>query len=192
MRSFGFRRALPVIQVALFLVLLAPATNPGRLGRLDTPVQQLQEGQIRWDPQFVNGPPPLRFQIAMALNLPAALMATPVILGLAFVAEPVVSQLPEWAAGLLLAPFVAYWWFLVGRWIDRRLGWAPDPHPTQDPAGKLIAQALVVLSLLAFCMSFWYRSPHGDETLRFASPWLLFGSAVFLRRARRPVVDQRT
>lgn len=181
-----------MIQVVLFFVLFAPVPEVEGSGRLDTPVQQLQEGQIGWDPKFFTGPPPLRFRIAMALNFPAALMATPVILGLAFVAEPVVSQLPAWAAGLLLAPFVAYWWFLVGRWIDRRLGWAPDPHPTQDPAGKLIAQSLAVLSLLAFCVCVWFDNHHGNEILRLGSPWLLFGSAVFLRRARRPVVDQRT
>lgn len=181
-----------MIQVAVFLVLFAPDPEVERSGRLRTPVQQLQEGQIGWDPKFVNGPPPLRFQIAAALNLPPLLLATPLLLVLTVVGEPLVNHLPEWAAGVLLAPFVAYWWFLVGRWIDRRLGWAPDPHPTQDPAGKLIAQSLAVLSLLTFCVCVWFDNHHGNKTLRLGSPWLLFGSAVFLRRARRPVVGQRT
>ena len=175
---------LPVVQAAVFVVLMSLAdTQPSQ--RLPRPTP-LQEGQVGWDPVFIHAPPPRPFVIAMALNLPAVLLATPLMLVLAS-ASPVLDRIPEWVFVVLLTPFVAYWWFLVGRWIDRRLGWLPDPHPLSTPEARVIYWMLASAALILFAILAFFRDHHGNDSLRYASPWCVFASAVFFRRARRPV-----
>ena len=84
-------------------------------------VGRLQQRGIA--PGYWDGPPPRSIEIAMALNIPAGIAATPVGLLFEFATggfeHASRATWQEAASYLYIAAFVFGQWFLIGRWYDR-------------------------------------------------------------------------
>ena len=165
MPRIGFRRILPIVQLA---VLLAVAGWSDMHGKAATAAKSAQRAEYEYerakraaaerqgkgagiengeavvigvDLGTIHQPPPLAVDIVLSLNAPA------VIAALLFVVLPatalgVTENDFEWLPGgsdsawlIPIAAFLVFQWYLIGRWYDRRVGLAPQPMPR--PPGRL-------------------------------------------------------
>jgi hypothetical protein len=102
------------------------------------------ERSVYLDPRTWPHVPPKAFQLALALNLPAALAALPV--GLAGNLLPPRYRHP-WMGVALTGLLVPPLWYCVGGWLDRRIGLAPAL--TRKRSSDLSGAGFVFLVLVA-------------------------------------------
>jgi hypothetical protein len=102
-----------------------------------------------WD-----GPPPRSLEIAMALNIPAAIAAIPGGLLLELVTGSFGrARRAEWqdvVGYFYLAVFVFGQWFGIGRWFDRRWGVLYMSSALSRPRGSKIVHAAALIGALFF------------------------------------------
>jgi hypothetical protein len=120
--SIRFRKLLPSFQIVLALLFGSWGLRLRAL-ILNRPFL----GGTLWDStaRFHVWPWPLK--LAIVINLPAVLVGA-ISLTLLNGAG---LHLPEWVSYLLLLPFVALFWFLIGAWIDRNMRENANSHLTK-------------------------------------------------------------
>jgi hypothetical protein len=124
-RRLGFRRILPVAQLALYLLLvfLGAATYqhgmPRQQARLHLAAVQLNPAH----PQIQTAAEPIEWRLATLLNFPA------IGCGAALMSA-IGKQESELYLLLLSLPFIPLLWTLIGRWLDHQLRYRPRPHRT--------------------------------------------------------------
>lgn len=123
LRRIGFRHVLPPVQLLLYCVLILSAYW-GRLGQQPCTFMWSSSRDIllAQEGDTVSFPPPCRepksLLVAGSLNLPAELAG--MILA-ASLAATLHREGDAWSFAIT-APMVVIFWYLVGLWIDRRLG----------------------------------------------------------------------
>lgn len=105
----------------------------------------VQEGAIQWDPRYIDGPPPLGFTVAWAVNLPALVPALLILLPAGILLRQLSSFASDVLAVASVGMFVPLIWYCVGWWIDDRLGRFP-PRLFRLP--KLWQEIVVATGLL--------------------------------------------
>jgi hypothetical protein len=158
-----------------------------------------QRQQQGIEPASWDGPPPRPIEIAIALNIPAAIAALPG--GLLFelatggLDHPSRTGWHEIIGNFYLAAFVFGPWFMIGRWLDRRR----DPLPSSRTRSVLKSSRIILVaalggSLFFVCFGIWHMNLSG-----WTSTWIqgagvtTWGSiaafifALHLRRLFAPV-----
>lgn len=121
LRRLGLRRILPIVQFALYGMLVGPDsiylyevlaenTNP------TWEIVALQEG-VPFRPTHIDRRIPTGVAFSTTLNFPAVVFGAVVVIPF----RPKGTK-AELAHRLATAPFVVFQWYVVGLWIDRRLG----------------------------------------------------------------------
>jgi hypothetical protein len=184
---FAFRRVLPVVQVLLFFWVLVMAHAYWTAIEAEQEIERLAhpppEGRVGWDLRSSwNGKdqiPPL----AILLNLPAFLV---VVLLDGFLP---IESLPRPMKIVLLSAAIAALWYLVGLWLDRRLGLASVsrkiPHRFWRYALLLVLGLL--LSAIGLFLFPYPREPFNWEITDhpgFFLVWLVFAAWVIILQVR--------
>jgi TRAP-type C4-dicarboxylate transport system permease small subunit len=184
---FAFRRLLPIVQVLLFFLILVMAHAYWTVIEAEWEFERLAhpppEGTVYRDLRSSwNGKEQIPL-LAILLSLPAALVVRLVEWLLPF------GTFPKPVKIALFTPAIAVLWYLVGLWLDRRLGLAPVspkiPHRFWRYA-LLIALALLLSAIGLFL--FWHlvdpfawTDPIGSFLLL---AWLVFGAVVIIVQVR--------
>src|SRR5438270_10649876 len=120
LRRLGFRRLLPIVQLAIFIALVTIGMVERRkeFEHNLKPVALQKNVPLELQPELSF---PVAWTIAIVLNVPAAVMG-------ALVAET--AKLGTNLGALICStPFVLILWHFVGRWADRQLGILPMKLP---------------------------------------------------------------
>jgi hypothetical protein len=157
LRRTGFRRLLPVVQLALYIALIWPdwmhlyrASVP-KLTPLVQSVLWQESEEFEFHPIYIDRPTPIRTKLAVLINLPAVL---PVGIALSFLLPSGPrAELVLWSAGL---PCVVFLWYAVGLWIDRRLGFIPSRARRFSRLRLGMWSALYAMSLILVCLLIGY------------------------------------
>jgi hypothetical protein len=116
LRRIGYRRALPILNLLLYLSLVGAAdwdlVQQARLYQ-DVGASRTTDDRTAWDPVYIDTPDPLPKILAESINFPAVLFAL-----------PFGALQRGWRAELLVDSITAFYllllWYAVGRWLDRR------------------------------------------------------------------------
>lgn len=119
LRRIGFRMLLPLLNLILYLALICI----GSAGNIQA---------IAANADFST-----RAKVAFSLNVPA--------LAAAIVVNVVVFHFPASFISWLALPFIPLFWFGVGLWIDRRLGWSRRRIPKRS----FIRDTFLIVTCLA-------------------------------------------
>lgn len=185
----AFRRILPIVQLVLFIALLS--VGKAQEDALSARFEAARAGQaktaggaIAWDLRTLShyyGPVPV--VVCESINLPAILVAG---------ALELLFPEMKWLSYVGAAIAVAGLWYLLGLWLDRRLGLLPPG--TRRPRGSLVRVlawvALIILggfSVIVFAFLLLGETHHGWPTLvaRIAlMVWSAFGAMIFGLRIR--------
>jgi hypothetical protein len=134
MQRRGFRYLLPIVLTALYVSLIHSGCSHEQKyyqaverAKAEVEKQQAIGGREKDEISFYDLPhsPPRGIQLALGINLPAGLTAIPFLL--------LLPRSHPLAAYWVIGVFVPFLWLLVGRWIDRRIGWLP---PKQIKSGS--------------------------------------------------------
>ena len=116
LRRVGYRRALPILNLLLYLALVGAADwNLLQQARLyqEVGASRSTDSETAWDPVYIDTPIPMPKILAESINFPAVLFALPFgALQRGWRAELLVDSV----TALYLLPL----WYAVGRWLDRR------------------------------------------------------------------------
>jgi hypothetical protein len=157
LRRIGFRRLLPVAQLALYIGLIWPEwmyLYQASVPELTPLVQSAlwQEGdELEFHPIYINRPTSVRVKFAILLNLPVVLLVG-IVLSFLLPSGPR-AELAVWSAGL---PCVVFLWYAVGLWIDRRLGFIPSRARRFSRLRLGMWSALYAMSLILVCLLIGY------------------------------------
>jgi hypothetical protein len=175
-RRLGFRRILPLAQLAIFIILVgigAWQVGESHSGARVQPVAW-QEGQnlpdLHPQPQYRM---PAAWLIAIAINVPATMLG-------ALCAE--ILRIGSNIGGLVCSmPFVLLLWQLVGRWLDRQLRFLPFRPPNTATRiacwiGIVFSAALLAIGILAIRS----HSALTPEVLSLAAGWLVWSLLLFV------------
>lgn len=158
MQTIGFRRFLPIF------VLLSVVAMAGLYWadiRAHTPPQR---GPVGWDPVSINpmGMPDTS-GIVMLLIIPPLLPAVLIRIALTYLDETFAMMI-----SLVLATVsIPLFWYLVGRWTDKLLGWLPARNNPSKPTraivglaffGALIGTGVLLYFALAYGTDYRSRS----------------------------------
>jgi hypothetical protein len=165
MGRIGFRRLLPILFVLIHAALL-----------LTSAVQHAAPSDVEPDiyaPLSDMPPPPLTVahKAALVLNLPALFLSIPVVL-----AFPRSSDAETFFASL---PFVPFVWYVVGKWIDRLLGYIPQPRRLRRKWQKFFA----IISAILMCLGIAAATPvnhHRTPDTYWVATALTLWSGLFL------------
>jgi hypothetical protein len=173
-RRLGFRRILPVAQLALYLVLvfLGEATyqhgSPHQQARLHLAAMQLSPAH----PQIQTAAEPIEWRFATLLNFPAISCG-------AVVMTIIGKQESELYLLLLSLPFIPLLWTLIGRWLDYQLRYRPRPQRTWPRVlWCSLGIALAILLLIMFLVSLPKSSVSEGQT--WGALYLVTWSALLL------------
>jgi hypothetical protein len=174
-RKYGFRSVLPVL-LALIQLSLSLRQHPTKA---DSASKSSRE-TVQWEPLTDLPPKPLSadHKAALILNLPALILAAPLTVWL----------FPEHDLYLLYVsvPFVAFLWYAIGRWLDRRCGYVPRRH--------LLPLLLHWLLLLGWGVALTSLTPgfqHRTGDTDWIAACLIFWSCVFGVIDTSAIVDGR-
>jgi hypothetical protein len=172
LQRFGFRALVPTLNLVLFAALVVWGSSP----RL---IAYLQEGGTPFNPidnplQSLLTTPRL---VAIGLNAPAFLISTLIVDALPFphygTAQAILS---------VMCPFILSFWYLAGRWFDRRFGLLPATIPRNKSRLLLIVTAtLIGLVLIWTLYRVWYflnggiAGWHGETPLYAAAEYGMAG-----------------
>lgn len=186
-RRLGYRRILPISQLALYLALVSfgawqlGGIQPKRLQQVSF---QESPGLPDWRPQTNTMPAP--WLLAIAINVPAAM------LGAIFAEMLHIGS--NFTALLCSSPFVLLLWQLFGRWLDRQIGYLPFRPP--GIAARVVSWVGIVFSavLLAIgILAFRSHEALNAEVFALAVGWLAWSFILFLMctlTLRRPRVAE--
>jgi hypothetical protein len=142
LRRIGFRRLLPVVNLAFYLLVVcfSPRSfNQGADGESTKPVRI-----------------PTRVKVVMSLNVP-------VMAPVSLLTEKIAPTFSVTWLSLLLGIFIPIWWYFVGRWFDRRLGWAVRLKPRRTPVRDVLlitSTVVAALPILLFFQTFFLSAAH--------------------------------
>jgi hypothetical protein len=149
LRRIGFRRLLPIANLAVFLSVACFSNcyyDPTSTSDSSKPVRI-----------------PARVKVVMSLDLPA-------IAPVSFLAVVVPRISATWLS-LVSGLFIPILWYYVGRWIDRRLGWAARPKLRRTLVRDILLIATAVVAALSILLFFQtlvlsapYRHAHPSRT----------------------------
>lgn len=173
----GFRHALPILLLLLYVILIAVSGEWQREPLPPEVARQLADMDL-------TPPPPLAMQIAVAVNLPAALPTIPIVLAENWLRGGTSARLDYVVFGL----FVPVLWYFVGRWVDRRVGLATRVTRSPSRIATIGFAFLVVVTIFAAAGLVGGRPQggHGDRMVRFAAfLWAAFAAVVLYVRITR-------
>jgi len=187
-QRFGFRRILPIGQLALFIVLVAiGALQVGHSlshSRARQVAWEQEDDLPDWHPhQQVTMPG--AWLLAIAINVPATMLG-------ALCAE--IFQIGSNLAGLLCSmPFVLLLWYAVGHWLDHQLDILPRGAPGN--AIRIACWVGILFSAVLLAVGFMAVRSHSSlnpEVLSLAAGWLMWSflllvMCVLTLRRRVPV-----
>lgn len=147
----GWRHFLPIVQTLLFCALVwwdFRERYPSRAILCERPAEFVlvqDGGVVKFDPRYIDGPPPRGFTIALALNLPAVVPALLVLLPASMLERDLSSFASDLLAVASIGIFVPFIWYGVGWWIDDRRRRCP---PKLFTLSNLWQGILVTIALL--------------------------------------------
>ena len=160
--KIGFRRLLPVLCVLTHTALLL-FTSAGQY------VTTSSVDSTDYPPISDMPPPPLTAaqKTALVLNLPALFLCIPALL--------------VFSVGSLLTslPFVPLVWYGVGRWLDKLMGYVPQPRQLRRKWRWLFA----ILSAILVCLGIATITPinhHPTLNAYWVAAALILWSGLFL------------
>jgi hypothetical protein len=180
-----YRRTLPVIQLAVYLLLLwfgciYRPTWQSRMRQWAAPRTAVAKDD--WDLEWADGPTSIAEQAAFGINAPAALAAM-------LITAPFDSRLHsgvsrELMEHLTTAFCVPVLWFLIGRRFDRR---PADPACLSLFRKVLTVAGLTVAALVALLMAVLLIAQFGEFVTGrlFILAWALIGARAALTRIRQ-------
>ena len=175
MRAIAFRRVLPPIQVVLFLTLFGLGRAHRRI--YEIPLEAGSVGFACGGESDIPCPHDLD-DAGTAINFPASLFTFP------FFAIPGVDKnLPVQA--LIFSVGVFFFWYLMGRWIDRTVGSLPSAKRIPSLLVRISVWLVLLVCLLFGLLSLyrWFRGgmfvPRHDIMALALFLWCAFG-ATFL------------
>lgn len=180
MRCIAFRRILPIVQLALFVALILVSYEQDRLRRVES------ENTIGWDLEAMG--PLFPMEVCLAINAPAVFVALAPIVVLDLTGSDTVSRVALLIVGGIS---VALLWYVVGLWIDRRLGLVAAP-PERLP-GTLrgvfgwTIWGILVCATAVFSYAMLYRDamPHARTFGTALAAWTWFLAVVALLQLLR-------
>ncbi|HWW13964.1 MAG TPA: hypothetical protein VN310_04815 [Candidatus Dormibacteraeota bacterium] len=143
-----WRAVLPAVNLAVFIALAAWGAQPVLQAAL-TQEGGVPEGKFSWTFENPEYPLlPLARRIAVAVNAPSYALS-------ALMVRAVGASNERFASAVLftMPPFVVLFWYLTGRWVDRRTGNHPVVVQPRRRLALLKSSAVVaglVLALFAF------------------------------------------
>ncbi len=175
MRRIGFRRLLPLGNLALFLALLYAGaylqvhqTQPPRVH----PVASQEGPEFEWHP-----PRPSYFPapwlVAIVLNVPATILGA--------IAADLMHIGTNFGALMCSSPFLLLLWLFVGRWLDGQIGLLPRKSP--GTVATILCVAGIGLAITLFILGLFAVRAHQSFTasfLAFAIGWQLWAMILFL------------
>jgi len=173
LRTIGFRRLLPALNMALF----AAAFCIGSVGGSDTRHESATRDHV-----VETGTFPAYFKIAVSLNLPAVLTA--------LVVNATVFHFRTSCVPWLVVPLIPLFWFPVGKWFDRRLDWVHRCKPKRTFVRDALAVASGILAILVFLVLLqvvrvvkqgYSGSPDGFWIVLGVCAWFAFVLVVLAR-----------
>ena len=181
LRRVGYRRALPVINLLLYLGFVGVADwNLLQQARLYQYVgaSRTTANETAWDPVYIDTPVPMPKILAESINFPAVLFALPFgALQRGWRAELLVDSI----TALYLLPL----WYAVGRWLDSRSRVASSGRAL-TLIRKLIlwAAGLTIVAMAGLFVIGLVRYPNAWLNMLLALP-VLFWPALLAYIARR-------
>ena len=195
MKPIPMRRALPLIFVTLTLGLILLGHWQWQAKVVESRSPQVVEESLAsesaktvyWRLGGLIGYHPPTEPLWMAINLPAMLVAVPVILAI----ERTEVQVGSLIERLLSLPFVALFWYGFGYALDRRRGLLlydlHRPRRTADTALFGVGFTVSLLGVLFFSALLIYRWEVPPLPVLVLPLWLLaFAYYFFLQLKRRP------
>lgn len=179
MRSIAFRRILPIVQLALFVALVLVSFEQDRLRRVE------RENTNGWYIEELG--PPFPMEVCVAINAPALFVALAPLVVLDLTGSATDSEVAVLIVGGIS---VALLWYVVGLWIDRRLGLvAAPPKRLPGPFRRVFAWAVWAILVGATAM-FSYAlyggaMPHARSSGISLAGWIWFLAIVYLLQLLR-------
>ena len=172
----GWRHILPVLLLPLYIILIVSGER--QIGPL-TPEQRRELANMHM-------PTPLATELAIAINLPVIAPALPTFAATYFIwGERAMHT--RWIDSAVFGLFVPVLWYLVGRWVDRRIGLAPVVMRNTSYLAKAGFALLVVLAAFAVITIVGGRG-WGDHDKSLSTAllcWTVFGMiALYIRITR--------
>jgi hypothetical protein len=157
LRRLGFRRVLPVVQIALYVALIWPecvylyrASSWRTASTLQLVLWQEGEG-MEFHPIYIDRATPVRVTLAVLLNFPAV-FPVGMALSLFLPSGPTGQLVVLWAS----LPCIFFLWYAVGLWIDRRLSFIPSRSCKFSRLRRGMWAVLYVMSFILVCLLIGY------------------------------------
>lgn len=157
MRRIAYRILLPVVQLALYLLLIwygcyYRPTWQSQLQNWITPRPAVAGG---WDPTWIDGPPSLAEQLALGINAPALFASMLILIPFDSLFHNGASR--ELAAHTTAAFLIPVLWYFVGWRFERRTGVPARPSTigrVLTLAGLAVAALVAVLIAVSLVVRF--------------------------------------
>jgi len=168
LRRVGLRRLLPCLNLVVYVSMIG-VCDIWKSGPNPMPTSQIPSAETRDVSVFVKS--------VLSANVLA--LAVGVILNGASHTHPM-------RAFLLAVPFVPLFWYPVGAWLDRRLGWRSRSRPTRSLVRDILLIVVAVIALLPFVVLIQVikagvPSPPDRLGMGFGlCAWITFGLVVIL------------
>jgi hypothetical protein len=178
----GLRHILPVCFTVLYAVLMLSAWRQEEAARHRPAVESMDDMYM---PPYN---PPRAAQWALGLNLPAVVASLPTL----WIVSRIAPHTNDPLVYAIIGFFVPLLWFLVGRWLDRRIGLLP-PRPEKQTSAFAIAGLAALLFLDGFLIFAVMNAEvyQGKFTMISMAAWLSFAAfCLYLRIRRQPVVPK--
>jgi hypothetical protein len=180
MRCIAFRRILPIVQLALFVALVLVSYEQDRLRRAE------RENTNGWYIEALG--PPFPMEVCVAINAPALLVALAPLVVLDLTGSDTDSEVALLIVGGIS---VALFWYVVGLWIDRRLGLVAAPperlHGSLRRVLGWTVWGILVCATAVFSYAMLYRDamPHARTFGISLAAWTWFLAMVTLLQLLR-------
>jgi hypothetical protein len=180
MRSIAFRRILPIVQLALFVALVLVSYEQDRLRRAEW------ENTNGWNIGALR--PPFPMEVCVAINAPALFVALASLVVLDLTGSDTDSEVAVLIVGGIS---VALLWYVVGLWIDRRLGLVAAPperlHGSLRRVLGWTVWGILVCATAVFSYAMLYRDamPHARSFGISLAGWIWFLAMVTLLQLLR-------
>jgi hypothetical protein len=179
MRRIAYRKILPATQLAVYVLLIwygCPYRRTWQSWSATRP-----DAVENWNLEWIDGPPNFEEQLALGLNSPALLST---LLLIPFDAHLRTGAAKELASYSVMALFVPFLWYVVGRRLDRRGGTAA-PRPSMIRrvliiAGLLVSAVVAVLMVVALVV----RLGEGLTARVLILAWASWGILLCFRAIR--------
>ena len=155
-------------------------------------VGNYQLRQAGWEPEYMWRSPSLAEKLFQGMNLPViSIMALRQFLPHSRVGTiPITLELAiEGLFAIIMVGAVGLLWFLVGRWLDRRLGWLPTSERSGTKRASFIAGTALALLLVLVVLAIAAVRIEATHFSIALLGWSLFGCVVLWTYLRRSPVS---